>query len=96
MILIVTNFMEVEKAITHIALVNDNDQIVGYEDKLKVHQEGLLHRTFSVVVINWKANVSFTEGLWISPIQVEHGPILGTEQFRVMIGKRFDVSRKKP
>ena len=34
--------MEVEKAITHIALVNDDDQIVGYEDKLKVHQEGLM------------------------------------------------------
>jgi hypothetical protein len=43
-----------------------------------------------------KANDSFTEGLWIGTIQVEHGPILGTEQFRIMIGKRFDVSRKKP
>ena len=58
MILIVTNYMEVEKAITHIALVNDNDQNLGYEDKLKVHQEGLLHRAFSVVVVNG-------EGQWL-------------------------------
>jgi hypothetical protein len=43
-----------------------------------------------------KANDFFTEGLWIGTIQVEHGPILGTEQFRVMIGKRFDVIRKRP
>ena len=54
MILIVTNYMEVEIAITHIALVNENDQIVSYEDKLKVHREGLLHPAFSVFVVNGK------------------------------------------
>jgi len=43
-----------------------------------------------------KVNDSFTEGLWIDTNQVEHGPILGTEKFRVMIGKRFDVRRKNP
>jgi isopentenyldiphosphate isomerase len=48
MILIVTNYMEVEIAITRIALVNENDQIVSYEDKLKVH------RAFSVFVVNGK------------------------------------------
>jgi isopentenyl-diphosphate delta-isomerase len=37
-----------------IALVDEKDRIVGYENKLKVHQEGLLHRAFSVVVINSK------------------------------------------
>lgn len=35
-----------------IALVNNNDEIVGYEDKLKVHQDGLLHRAFSIIVFN--------------------------------------------
>jgi isopentenyl-diphosphate delta-isomerase len=37
-----------------IALVDEDDRIIGYEDKLTVHQEGLLHRAFSVVVINSK------------------------------------------
>jgi isopentenyl-diphosphate delta-isomerase len=37
-----------------IALVDKEDRIVGYEDKLKVHREALLHRAFSVVVINDK------------------------------------------
>jgi len=37
-----------------IALVDEQDQIIGYEDKLKVHQEAMLHRAFSVVVINSK------------------------------------------
>jgi isopentenyl-diphosphate delta-isomerase len=44
--------MEREKADTQIALVDDHDRIVGYDDKLKVHREGILHRAFSVVVIN--------------------------------------------
>jgi isopentenyl-diphosphate Delta-isomerase len=37
-----------------IALVNEQDEITGYGDKLQVHQEGVLHRAFSVVVINSK------------------------------------------
>jgi len=41
-----------------IALVNKEDRIVGYEKKLKVHQEGILHRAFSVVVIN-------SQGQWL-------------------------------
>lgn len=44
--------MEREKADTQIALVDDHDRIVGYDDKLKVHREGILHRAFSVVVVN--------------------------------------------
>ncbi len=35
-----------------IALVDSNDNIVGYEDKLLVHQSGLLHRAFSIIIIN--------------------------------------------
>jgi len=37
-----------------IALVDENDHITGYAEKLKVHQEGLLHRAFSVFVFNDK------------------------------------------
>jgi isopentenyl-diphosphate delta-isomerase len=46
--------MEKKKTDTLIALVDPQDQIVGYGDKLKVHREGTLHRAFSVVVINGK------------------------------------------
>lgn len=47
--------MEKKKAeSTQIAIVDQDDNIVGYEDKLTVHQEGTLHRAFSVVVINSK------------------------------------------
>lgn len=35
-----------------IALVDTNDQITGYGDKLKVHEEGTLHRAFSVFIFN--------------------------------------------
>ena len=37
-----------------IALVNDNDIVIGYDDKLEVHKKGLLHRAFSVFIINNK------------------------------------------
>lgn len=37
-----------------IALVDKEDRIIAYEDKLKVHREAMLHRAFSVVVINSK------------------------------------------
>ena len=35
-----------------IAVVNDKDEIVGYEEKMFVHQKGILHRAFSVVILN--------------------------------------------
>lgn len=35
-----------------IALVNQNDEVTGYEDKQIVHLDGLLHRAFSIVVYN--------------------------------------------
>ena len=35
-----------------IALVNDSDEIIGYEDKMTVHENGLLHRAFSIVIFN--------------------------------------------
>lgn len=33
-------------------LVNENDEQVGIEEKLKTHQKGLLHRAFSVFIFN--------------------------------------------
>lgn len=35
-----------------IALVDDHDNIIGYEDKLKVHEDGMLHRAFSILIFN--------------------------------------------
>lgn len=33
-------------------LVDQQDAIVGYESKIKVHKEGLLHRAFSLLIFN--------------------------------------------
>jgi isopentenyl-diphosphate delta-isomerase len=33
-------------------LVNENDEMVGVGEKLKVHQDGLLHRAFSIFIFN--------------------------------------------
>lgn len=35
-----------------ITLVNENDEITGYEEKLLCHEKGLLHRAFSVFIYN--------------------------------------------
>lgn len=35
-----------------IALVDINDKIIGFDDKLDVHRKGLLHRAFSIIVVN--------------------------------------------
>jgi isopentenyl-diphosphate delta-isomerase len=37
---------------TIITLVNEADEITGYEEKMKVHREGLLHRAFSVLIFD--------------------------------------------
>lgn len=40
-----------------IALVNQNDEVIGYDHKLVVHQKGLLHRAFSIFVFNSKREI---------------------------------------
>jgi isopentenyl-diphosphate delta-isomerase len=35
-----------------IALVDTKDNIIGYADKIQVHQQGLLHRAFSIFIFN--------------------------------------------
>ena len=40
-----------------IALVSPSDCITGYAPKLLVHQQGLLHRAFSIVVFNDKGEM---------------------------------------
>lgn len=35
-----------------IAIVNPNDEVIGFSDKASVHRKGLLHRAFSIFVFN--------------------------------------------
>ncbi|MGL4763153.1 MAG: isopentenyl-diphosphate Delta-isomerase [Sarcina sp.] len=35
-----------------IAIVDFEDKIIGYDEKMKVHREGILHRAFSVLIFN--------------------------------------------
>ena len=54
-------------------LVNENDEVVGFDEKLKIHREGLLHRAFSIFILNLKGellmqrralNKYHSPGLW--------------------------------
>ena len=36
----------------HVVLVDEQDQVLGTEEKMKAHQLALLHRAFSVFVLN--------------------------------------------
>lgn len=35
-----------------LVLVNENDEVIGYEDKMATHEKGLMHRAFSVFVFD--------------------------------------------
>ena len=37
-----------------VILVDEYDRKIGSGEKLQIHQEGKLHRAFSVLVFNWK------------------------------------------
>jgi isopentenyl-diphosphate Delta-isomerase len=41
----------------NIAIVNPNDKIIGYSDKLEVHLKGTMHRAFSIFVFNSKGEL---------------------------------------
>jgi isopentenyl-diphosphate delta-isomerase len=40
-----------------ITLVDKDDNVSGYEEKLLVHQKGLLHRAFSILIFNKKGEM---------------------------------------
>jgi isopentenyl-diphosphate delta-isomerase len=57
----------------HIILVNEQDEPVGTEEKLKAHELGLLHRAFSIFIFNSKGELMLQQralhkyhcgGLW--------------------------------
>ena len=35
-----------------VVLVNKNNEVLGYMEKLEAHKKGLLHRAFSVFIFN--------------------------------------------
>jgi isopentenyl-diphosphate delta-isomerase len=43
--------------IEEVILVNENDSVVGYMEKMEAHRLGLLHRAFSVFVFNAKGEL---------------------------------------
>lgn len=38
-------------------LVDENDNIVGHDEKMRVHKQGLLHRAFSVFIFNTEGHL---------------------------------------
>jgi isopentenyl-diphosphate delta-isomerase len=57
-----------------IALVDSTDSIIGYEDKMKVHREGTLHRAFSIFIFNKNKELMLQQRAW----QKYHSPGLWT------------------
>ncbi|MBQ8133701.1 MAG: NUDIX domain-containing protein [Clostridia bacterium] len=37
---------------SYLMIVNEEDQILGYEEKIDTHKRGLLHRAFSIFIID--------------------------------------------
>jgi len=57
----------------YILTVDENDNVIGKEEKIKTHREGKLHRAFSIFVFNSKGELLLqkrakskyhSEGLW--------------------------------
>jgi isopentenyl-diphosphate delta-isomerase len=40
-----------------VILVDKNDQVIGYGEKLEVHKKGLLHRAFSIFIFNSRGEI---------------------------------------
>ena len=73
-----------------IALVDENDLVTGYEDKLDVHRKGLLHRAFSVFVLNDKNEIMLQQRAF----QKYHSGGLWTNTCcsHMVLGEKFDTT----
>ena len=72
-----------------VILVDENDRATGWEEKMKAHQEGKLHRAFSVFIFNSKgelmiqkraANKYHSPGLWTNTCCSHPAPGEKTEE----------------
>jgi len=90
-----------------VILVDENDNVIGTEEKIKAHQEGKLHRCFSIFVFNSKDELLLQKrakskyhsgGLWSNtccshPIHGE--PIEKTVHQRLKEEMGFDCELKE-
>jgi len=68
----------------YILLVDENDKVIGKEEKMKCHKgKGILHRAFTAMVFNRKNELLLTKEVEIK----NYGLIFGMVQFRVMFGR---------
>lgn len=58
----------------HVILVNENDEPIGTMEKLEAHEKALLHRAFSVFVLNAKNEVMLQQ----RAAHKYHSPLLWT------------------
>ena len=74
---------------TDIILVDEKDNQIGVGEKLKVHQEGRLHRAFSILIFNPKGEMLLQKrastkyhcpGLWTNTCCSHPRPGYGTKE----------------
>ncbi len=92
---------------SHILLVDSNDNEIGFEDKMIVHRKGLLHRAFSVFVLNQKNELLLqrrsmekyhSPGLWTNTCcshAFEGETLLQSAHRRLMEEMGFDCDLKE-
>ncbi len=56
--------MSLKEKKNYVVLVNDQGQTLGYEEKLKVHQEGVLHLAFSIFILNPEGEMLLQQRAW--------------------------------
>ncbi len=57
-----------------VILVDENDQPIGTMEKIEAHEKALLHRAFSVFIINQKGEIMLQQRAW----HKYHSPLLWT------------------
>lgn len=89
---------------TRVILVNEDDEQTGVMEKIEAHQKGVLHRAFSVMIINDNRQVLLQKraaekyhspGLWTNACCSHQQPDINTEQ---LISERlhFEMGIKCP
>ena len=58
-----------------IILIDENDNFTGMATKLSVHQQGFLHRAFSVYILNSKKELLIQQRSFNNIIRVAYDPI---------------------
>ncbi len=89
-----------------VILVNDQDEVIGFEDKLVAHQKGLKHRAISVLIFNLKGewllqrrafNKYHSGGLWTNtccshPYPQESSKVSAVRRLKEEMGMTVDLN----